>query len=296
MSFIGLVSDSSAGLSLGFAERHHARTVPLYIHMQGATHRDQYDIVPEAFYDRLPQCDPLPTTSQPSAGDFATVYGELIAQGAEAIISVHISSGLSGTVNSAQLAAQQFEGFPIEIVDTRYASAPHLLAVEKGIAMLESGSGLADTVAAIRRVLESQRLVFAVDTLEYLYKGGRIGGAAALLGSLLQFKPLLCFKDGRIDALERVRTSNRALTRMAEVMREWLGVEEPMQAVIIEAKATDRAQALKEILPQYVNVAAVRIWPLPPVLGAHVGNGTVGLCCCPISACGMPPEDAMSFA
>lgn len=296
MPSIGLVSDTTAGLSLDFAERHHVRLVPLYIHMQGETRRDLYDIMPETFYDLLPQCDPLPTTSQPSAGDFAAVYGDLIAQGAEAIISVHLSSGISGTVNSAQLAAQQFEGVPIEIVDTQSVSAAHMLATEKAIAMLESGSGFEETVAATRRVVASQRLVFAVDTLEYLYKGGRIGGAAALLGSLLQFKPLLCFKDGRIDALERVRTSNRALSRMGEVMREWLGGEEPVQAVIIQAKAEERAKALQEILPQYVNVASLRIWPLPPVLGAHVGNGTLGLCCCPVSACGMPPADAMSSA
>jgi len=296
MSFIGLVSDTTAGLSLDFAERHHVRLMPLYIHIQGETRRDLYDILPEAFYDLLPQCDPLPTTSQPSAGDFAAVYGDLIAQGAEAIISVHLSSGISGTVNSAQLAAQQFEGVPIEVVDTQSASAAHMLAVEKAIAMRDSGSGFEETVAAVRRVLQEQRIVFAVDTLEYLYKGGRIGGAAALLGSLLQFKPLLCFRDGRIDALERVRTSNRALSRMGEVQREWIGSEEPLQVIIIEAKTMERAKALQELLPQYINVAALRIWPLPPVLGAHTGNGTLGLCCCPVSACGLPPADAMSFA
>lgn len=294
MARIGVVTDSTACISSAFAKRHNVRIVPLYIHMQGKTLRDLFDISPEAFYAQLPKCDPLPTTSQPSAGDFAEVYGELISSGVEGIISIHLSSGISGTVNSAELAKQQFEGTPIEIIDTQSASASHMLTVEAAVRAVEEGKSFEEVVAAARTVVEKQRVVFGVETLEYLYKGGRIGGAAALLGSLLQFKPLLCFNQGRIDALERVRTSSRVLTRMAEVMREWMGAE-PVQAVIIEAEAMERAQALRDLLPQYLNVAATRIWPLPPVLGAHVGNGTLGLCCCPVSACGLPPEDAVAF-
>lgn len=295
MARIGIVTDSTACISSSFAQRHGVHIVPLYIHMQGKTLRDLFDISAEEFYAQLPKCDPLPTTSQPSAGDFAQVYGELASSGVEGIVSIHLSSGISGTVNSAELARQQFEGVPIEIVDTQCASAGHMLTVEAAVRAAEEGKPFDEVVAVARAVVERQRIIFGVETLEYLYKGGRIGGAAALLGSLLQFKPLLCFNQGRIDALERVRTSNRVLTRMAEVMREWLGAE-PVQVVIIQAEALERAQALRDLLPQYLNIAATRIWPLPPVLGAHVGNGTLGLCCCPVSACGLPPEDAMSFA
>ncbi len=295
MARIGVVTDSTACISTAFAERHNVSIVPLYMHMQGKTLRDMFDISIEDFYAQLPKCDPLPTTSQPSAGDFAKVYGELIEGGAEGIISIHLSSGISGTVNSAELAKQQFEGTPIEIVDTQCASAGHMLTVETAVRAVEEGKPFEEVVAAARAVVQAQRIVFGVDTLEYLYKGGRIGGAAALLGSLLQFKPLLCFNQGRIDALERVRTSSRVLTRMAEVMREWMG-DQPVQVVIIQAEAMDRALALKEIVPQYLKAAAIRIWPLPPVLGAHVGNGTLGLCACPTSVCGLPPEDALAFA
>ncbi len=295
MGFIGLVSDSSAGMSLAFAERHRIAIVPLYIHMQGSTYRDLYDIDPDAFLVQLPQCDPLPTTSQPSAGDFVKIYEDLIAQGAEGIISVHLSGEISGTVNSAQLAAQRFEGVPIEIVDTRTACAAHMLAVEAGVHAIEAGKGLADVVSAIRQTAEAQRELFVVDTLEYLYKGGRIGGAAALLGSLLQFKPLLYFNQGRIDALERVRTSSKALARMVEVLHEWLG-DVPVQAVVMHAAAEERARTLAASLGKALNVAAVRVWPVPPVLGTHVGPGTVAVACCPVSVCGMPFEDAQTFA
>jgi DegV family protein with EDD domain len=197
---------------------------------------------------------------------------------------VFISSGISGTVSSAHVAAEGMDGVRIEIIDTQTASVAHMFAVEAGARALADGASLDEAVAVIRGVVEAQRIVFSVDTLEYLYKGGRIGGAAALLGSLLQFKPLLYFKEGKIDALERVRTSKRALRRMVEVMGEWLGVEEPVHAVAIEAACKDRAQALLELAQAQMNVVNARIKPLTPVLGAHVGNGTVGLCCCPVSA------------
>jgi len=284
MSFTALVSDSTAGLSQEFVEKHGIRVVPLYIQMGDTTYRDQVDITAQEFYERLPHCTPLPTTSQPSAGDLATVYRKLVDQGATAIISVHISSGISGTVSSAHTAAEGIDGVPIEVIDTQTASAAHMLAVEAGARALADGASFEDAVAAIRGVLEAQRIAFSVDTLEYLYKGGRIGGAAALLGSVLQFRPLLYFKEGKIDALERVRTSKRALRRMAELMAEWLGADEPVYAVAIEAACKDRSQTLLNLVQECMNVADARIQTLTPVLGAHVGNGTVGLCCCPVSA------------
>jgi DegV family protein with EDD domain len=292
MSTIAIVSDSTAGLAPDFVERHGIRVVPLYLKIGEQVYRDGVDIGQEEFYRRLPQSDTLPTTSQPSAGDFAKVYGELAEQGVKQIISVHLSAEISGTINSANLAAQQVQGVQVEIVDTRSAAAAHQLTVEVAAQQVQAGAAFEDVVAAARRVVEAQRIVFTVDTLEYLYKGGRIGGAAKLLGSLLKFKPLLYFNDGRVDALERVRTSTRALARMAEVMAEWLGSEEPLQAVVMDAAATDRAVALAEMLPNYVNVVNVRVAAVPPVLGAHGGPGMVGLCCCPVSVCGTGKEDA----
>ena len=277
MSFIALVSDSTACLHPSFVERYGVEIVPLYIKIGERTLRDGVDITPDEFYEQLPRCTPLPTTSQPSAGDFGTVYQALRDRWASGIVS-------------ANLAAQQMEGFPIRIIDTQCASAGHMLAVEAGANALAQGAGLEGVAAAVERAVEAQRIVFTVDTLEYLYKGGRIGGAAALLGSLLQFKPLLTFRDGKIDALERVRKSSRALARLAEVMAGWTNGE-PQRAVVIQAACMDRAEALAAMLPEYLNVAETQIVPLTPVIGAHVGNGTLGLCCCPVSVCGLPEYD-----
>jgi len=284
MSFTALVTDSTAGLPQEFVKEYGIRVVPLYVKMGEASYRDGVDITPEELYARLPTMTPLPTTSQPSAGDFAAVYGELVKQGASSIISVHLSSGISGTVNSAQLAAKQFSDVPIEVVDTRCAAAVAALAVEGAAKALRSGASFEQAVRVVYNVVDRERTIFTLDTLEYLYKGGRIGGASALLGSLLQFKPLLHFKEGKIDALERVRKSSRALARMVEIMEEWLDTEEPLRVVIMQADCHDRAEELAELVRQRLKVADLQVTILTPVLGVHCGNGTLGLFCCPVSA------------
>lgn len=294
MSFTALVSDSTAGLSEAFVKKHNIRIVPLYLKIGEETLLDGIDISADQFYERLPLCEVLPTTSQPSVGDFSKVYHELAKQGATGIISVHLSSEISGTVSSARLAAKEMSGVRIEVVDTRSAAAAQMLAVEAGAKALESGATFDGALAAIQQVLDRQRTLFTLDTLEYLYKGGRIGGAAALLGSLLQFKPLLYFKEGRIDALERVRTSRRAPRRMIELMVDWLGKDDPLEAVVLHAACPERAQKLADLLPGHLNIAHLRIAAVPPVLGAHVGNGTMALCCCPTRVCGHSSEASAS--
>lgn len=281
MSFVALVSDSTAGVSEEFVQEYNIRIVPLYINIGDEVCRDGLDIGPEEMYERLPSCDPLPTTSQPSVGDFAAVYKQLAEDGARAIVSVHLSSGISGTVNSARLAAEQLDGVPVEIVDSKTAGPAHLMAVEAGAKAIAQGQDFEDVVDVIRGVFEQQRTVFVVDTLEYLYKGGRIGGASALLGSLLQFKPLLHFVDGEIDALERVRTSNRSLKRSVEVMEEWLGSQGKLHAMVVHAACPDRADAIVDILEERLDLADIRVGIVPTVLGVHTGNGTIGLCCYP---------------
>ncbi len=278
---IALVSDSTSNLAAEFIAEHHVCVVPLYIKIGDVTYRDQVDMTPERFYELLPAASPLPTTSQPSAGDFEAAYKGLRDQGATAIISVHLSSGISGTVNAARLAAQQMGDMPVEIVDTHSAGSAHMLTVEMAAKAIEAGLGLNECVALAQRVADEQKTLFTVDTLEYLYKGGRIGGAAALVGSLLQFKPLLYFRDARIDALERVRKSSRALARMVEVMAEWIGPQTPVQAVVMHAAALERAHETADLMRQHLNVVDLRVQFVTPVLGAHCGNGTIGICCCP---------------
>ena len=280
MGKIAIVADSTASLSDDFCREHEISVIPLYLHMQGNTLRDGVDISADEFYERLPKCDPVPTTSQPSAGDFLQLYRRLVEQGATAIVSVHISSYLSGTVNSARLAAEQLEGVPVEIVDTLATVGGISLPVEAGVAARAAGADAAGMAAAMNKVAEAQKILFAVDTLEYLYKGGRIGGAAALLGSMLQLKPILRLLDGKIEAVERVRTSSKALVRMLAIAQEWMGTE-PVRVVVMSSACPERAQEVMQHLAKYLNVESVVSVALSPCIGTHTGLGTVGLCLCP---------------
>ena len=280
MGFVGLVSDSTAGLPPEVVERHGVRLVPLYITFGDQVFREGVDLSYEAFYQRLPNADPLPTTSQPSPGDFAKAYRELAEAGAESIISIHLSSGISGTISSAQLAAQDLT-IPVAILDTQCAAAVHRLAVEAAATSLAQGNGHEAAVRAAEAVIANHRTAFVVDTLEYLHKGGRIGGASALLGSMLQLKPLLHFVDGQITSLEKVRSSARALDRLVEIMAEWMGAEEPMRIILMHSACPERAEACAAMLEQRLQVAALDSVLLTPVIGAHVGPGTLGICCCP---------------
>jgi len=281
MTPVAIVTDSTAGYASDYVTENHIQAIPLYVQMGDDMLRDGVDITSEQFYERLPQCATLPTTSQPSVGDFVTLYKEAIDAGADGILSVHISSGISGTVNSATLASKELDGVPVEIVDTQCACAVAAFAVEAAQKALAEGADLAGAAAAAKQVVASHKTVFMVDTLEYLYKGGRIGGASALFGSLLQFKPLLHFVDGEIAALERQRTAKRAMARMVEVMAEWQGAETPLRAVVMQAAAPEAAQSLADMVTQKLNILDLRIMPLSPVIGTHAGPGTLGLCCCP---------------
>ncbi|NLG27849.1 MAG: DegV family protein [Chloroflexi bacterium] len=284
MGKIVVLTDSCAALPSEFVERHNVRVIPLYLMVDGKTYRDGVDMTPEAFYEMLPKTTALPTTSQPSVGDFVTAYRELVAAGATDIVSIQMAGGISGTVNSARTAAQEVTGARIEIVDTQCAVAIEYVVIEAVVRAIENGADMDTVLAICNRVLEQQRTVFLVDTLEYLYKGGRIGGATALVGSLLQFKPILHFVDGKITALERQRTTVRALHRLAELQVERFGKAEPLRAVLMQAACPERAQELDALLKQELNVAESTTVVLSPVIGAHAGPGTLGLCCCPIAA------------
>ncbi|MGC9359586.1 MAG: DegV family protein [Anaerolineae bacterium] len=280
MGLVGLVSDSTAGLPATIVERHGIRVVPLYVSIGEHVFREGVDLSYQEFYERLPTADPLPTTSQPSPGDFAKAYESLVRDGATSIISIHLSSGISGTIGSAKLAARNL-GIPVTVVDTRCAVGVHRLAVEAAAVTLARGGSHDEAVEVAEAVVAAHRTAFVVDTLEYLHKGGRIGGASALLGSMLQLKPLLHFVDGEITSLEKVRSSGRALERLVEIMAEWVVNEEPMRAVIMHAACPDRADRAIALLQERLQIATIDTVLLTPVIGAHVGNGTLGICCCP---------------
>jgi len=285
MAKIALVTDSSATLPLELIQRYNIHIIPLYIHFGTEVLSDGLDLTPAEFVERLQRSPVLPTTSQPSVGDFMEFYRKLLPQ-ADAIISIHLSSGLSGTVASAlgarqalmDEAAEKGEDPPlIQVVDSTLVSVGLELLVTAAARAIEAGETVEGVLRLVDELIPQTRVIFVVDTLEYLHKGGRIGGAAALLGSLLQLKPILHLSEGRIDVLEKVRTARKAKQRLLAIMEEGLGQEGTVHAAITHVTALGEAEKLKEQLTGRFSCQELFVSDLSPAVSVHVGPGTVGV-------------------
>lgn len=285
MSRIAIVTDSSAYLPPELVTQYGIHVIPLYVHFGEETFRDGVDLSTAAFYERLKRTKALPTTSQPSVGDFMELYRRL-GQESESIISVHISSGLSGTVTSA-LAARQtlvdeaaqggYSPPDIRVVDSLLTSTALGLLVTAAVRLAVDTSSAQVVIQAMEGLISRLMVVFYVDTLEYLDKGGRIGGASALLGSALQIKPILYLTGGRIDVLEKVRTVRRAKRRLLEIMEDRIGIGTTVHAAIVHADAPDEAEKLEQEVTSHFNCAELFVCEFSPAIGTHVGPGTVGV-------------------
>jgi DegV family protein with EDD domain len=276
VSAVAVVTDSTAYLPRELVVQRGIREVSLYVR-DGAGQRRELDIDDYGrFYDDLRDASQLPTTSQPSIGDFAAVYEPLLADGRD-IVSVHISGGISGTVETArQAAAELLSEVPerrIEIVDST-VSAGALGLVVLATARAGAAADVDAAVAGAQEAIRAMRFWFAVDTLEYLRRGGRIGAAQAWLGGALKIKPILTL-DGEITPVERVRTSRRAFERMVEYMRSRAG-DGADGWVVQHVRAPDVAERLIERGREIFGCEPAFVSEVGPVIGAHVGPGLVG--------------------
>jgi DegV family protein with EDD domain len=274
---VAIVTDSTADLPPELAASHSITVVPLTLNFDGQSLLDGVDIRPEDFYRRLPGVPTHPTTSQPSPGRFAEAYSALLADH-DRVISIHISEKLSGTYQSACQAADVTDPERVRVVDSQLVSMSLGLITLTASAMASNG---ADAEAIESRVLNMRAHVqtyFSVATLEFLRRGGRIGRAGALLGSVLQVKPVLCIRDGQVTPLERVRTFERALNRIVELTRE---VDRGHGVCVIVGHADAEADAERIGRDLEPIAETLMIQPLGPVVGAHAGPGVVGVGCYP---------------
>jgi DegV family protein with EDD domain len=276
MTKIAILTDSTANLPMEWIEQYSVRVIPLKIHWGNDTFLDGVDITPDEFYTRLSHSKSIPTTSQPAIQDFLQAF-ESLADRADGIVVPLISSGISGTVASAQAAARQFSRVPVEIVDTRVTSAGQALVVLAAARAAAQGKSLQEVRQAADEVVQRIHLFFAVDTLEYLHRGGRIGGASRYLGTVLNIKPILYFDlDGKLDALERARTKGKALQRLTALAEEKTNGY-PLHLGVIHANAPQIAQEFREQITLHLNCKEVITLELSPVIGVHVGPGTIGI-------------------
>jgi DegV family protein with EDD domain len=259
-----------------WVEQYNVRVIPLKIHWESETYLDGIDLTPEEFYMRLSNSKSLPTTSQPSIQDFLQAF-ESLADHADGIVVPLISSGISGTVASALAAAREFSRVPVEIVDTRVTSAGQALVVLAAARAAAQGKSLQEVRQAADVVVQRMHLFFAVDTLEYLHRGGRIGGASRYLGTAFSIKPILYFdSEGKLDALERVRTKGKALQRLI-ALAEGKANGHPLHLGVIHANAPQVAQEFREQIAQHLHCNDVFTLELSPVISIHVGPGTIGI-------------------
>lgn len=276
MAKIGIVTDSTAYLEPDYIKANDIKVVPLKVIFDDESFREGVDISNEEFHDRLKEPGVFPTTSQPSAGEFLEAYQDMAGR-YDALLSIHISAGISGTVDSARTAAAEMGDYNIEIIDSRYTSIQLLMIIDKLVKARDQGKDMEELKSLADKLIEESELLFLVDTLEYLKRGGRIGGAQAFLGSMLRIKPIL-YIDGTIDALEKVRGSHKALDRLVELVAEKLGGKKA-QVGLTHVQDPDRMQELLEKVKESLNCdpSAIVYNETGPVIGAHAGPGTVGL-------------------
>ncbi len=270
-----IVLDSTADFPAGPSRFPNWRVVPLYVRFGAESYRDYVDIGPEQFYARLRTAEELPTTSQPTPADFLSAYEELSSL--DRVLSLQLSSKISGTFESAGRAAAE-SGGRVRVIDTGTASAAITilaLAVQRRLTLGTSDEEVDELVARFKR---ESGLVFTLDTLEYLARGGRIGRAAGWAGQLMNIKPILTLAEGEVLPLKRVRGNRKAIQAFADTFEAATRDEPGLRVGIAHAEAPERLAALTKLVRAVRPQAEIEVaTTLGPVLGTHAGHGTVGL-------------------
>jgi DegV family protein with EDD domain len=274
---IKIVTDSTAYLPEAMVRQHDIRVVPLCVHFGDKVFKEGVELSIEGFYTRLREAPELPSTSQPSAGEFHEVFKELADQGYQ-ILVMTISSKLSGTWNSAMAAKEMLPEADITVFDSLSTSIGLHLMIEAALEAIENGAGLEELLTLVEGIRDKIHVLFVVDTLEYLAKGGRIGNAKAFLGTLLKVKPILVLKDGAIEPLEQVRSKRKAETRLLDLIEECLDGGAPQARVgVTHALVPQEAQAVSQELVDRLGCQEPVMAEVGPVIGTHTGPGVVGV-------------------
>lgn len=271
MSKIKIVTDSTAYINKQFAEDHDIAIVPLSVNFEGVISDEGYPGEFEEFFNRLANSASFPTTSQPSVGTFKTVYEEALKEGKEVIV-LTISSKLSGTYNSAVTAASLIDGDKVSVIDSEATAGNLMVLAEMALEMSREGLSRNEIVEKLEAQKKRMGINLTVGTLDYLKKGGRLSNTSALIGSLLNIKPIIALKDGKLEPVAKVRGRKKALEKIAEDI--------PAETDVLNVChifALDEAEEMKRLLEERFPKATVKIQELGPVIGAHLGPKALGV-------------------
>jgi len=278
-----IVTDSGMDLSPEQRAKLDVHIVPLVINLEGKSYRSGVDIEPRDFYRLLAETDAFPTTSQPSAGDFVEVYRRLAATDPD-ILSIHISSGLSGTVNAAHAGAEQVPEANVTIVDTKTLSAAQGWQVEAADRALKAGWSKEQILALLERINAATDSIYTLDELQYLIHGGRISHMKGLIASILKIRPVIGVEKegGTYAQLAQGRTFKRAVKGLVDIVARQHAPGSAMQVQVLHANNPEGAATLQEQVDKLFDCTWLPIGPIAPVLGAHTGPTMVGLAYAPL--------------
>lgn len=278
---IHLVTDSATSPPPEVRAKYPIQTISLKIIVGDRTYDEEGGIALDEFYRLLSQVSTAPTTSQPSAGEFLALFEPLVADPQDEVIAILISAELSGTIPNARAAAKELAPERIHIVDSRTASIGTLLMVDAAAEALAAGKSRAAVVAMVEQMVEQSCAYFMVENLEYLHKGGRINTATRYLGTLLNIKPILYIAEGKIQSLDKTRTSRRARERVLDEVVGYVG-DQAVRVAVGHIQAPDAAAELAEGVRERLNAVALYTSEVMPVIGTHVGPGFSGVAACPV--------------
>jgi DegV family protein with EDD domain len=272
---VAIVTDSTATLPKDLVEELDIRVVPVVLVFGGETYRDGVDITPEEVYRRLRSGEGIPTSAAPSVGDFLRVYATA-GQQASTIVSIHMSPKLSSTHTVATAAGELLDDVEVRVVDCQTAAIGQGFVVLEAARAAAAGATLDEVQRRIEEVAPKVSLLFTLDSLEYLRRGGRIGGAAAMAGSLLQIRPVLYLSEGRVKVFSKPRTKHRAVALILRQMEKQVGGR-PIRAAVLHADALREAEELRQSVADRFDCAELLISEFTPVMGAHTGPGLLGV-------------------
>jgi len=276
MKKVAIVTDSTAYLPQQYVDELGVTVLPLTLQWDGESYRDGVDIQPDEFYTRLATSNTLPTTSQATVNDFTDAFKRLLDEG-NAILTLPLSSGISGTYDSAIQAKSQFGDAPIEVLDTRLVSMALSFQVLAAGRAARDGASLEECKQLALKAYDHIGVYFVVDTLKYLHAGGRIGGGKRFMGTALNIKPILEIRDGKIEAVKSVISINKALEAMVQLVENDINGRTPVRISVFHALAETKARALLDSTAKHLNAEEAILSYVSPVVGCHVGPGTLSI-------------------
>ena len=274
VSNVVVVTDSVATVPESLIQELGIRVVPIVLNHRGRSYRDGVDLTPNEFYQLLRTSEELPTSSTPSVGDIAEVY-RAAARDSAGVVGIHVTAKLSAVCETAVLAGQSVDA-PVRVVDSRTATMAQGFVVLEAARSAAAGADLATVAARATEMTSKVRFYAFFETLEYLHRGGRIGAASALLGSALQFKPIIHLVDGLVEPFAKPRTRRKATQTLLDTMAKQVG-SRPVHAAVLHADSLDDAEELRQRVADQFDCRELYVTEFTPVMGAHTGPGLLGL-------------------